>query len=429
MIRPVDEETPTMRRRVLGMVLAGGKGTRLYPLTRDRAKPSVPFGGRYRIIDFVLSNFMNSGIYSIYVLTQFKSQSLMEHLQRGWGSISMMRDQYVIPVPAQMRTGDYWYRGTADAIYQNLNLLRESHPDLVAVFGGDHIYRMDISQMVAFHDDREADVTIAGISVPLEEASAFGVMKVDEDGRILDFEEKPENPSPMPDDPKRALVSMGNYVFSNLVLTDACEVDATREDSSHDFGKDILPRLLEDGMRLFCYPFESNIVPGEGGGSNTYWRDVGTLEAYYEANMDLRDLVPQFNLYNDVWPIGTHAKNLPPTKFVHDEDGRRGLAVQSLVGDGTIISGASVRGSIIGRNVRINSYSEIEDCILFDNTVIGRNVRLKGVIIDKNVHVPDEEEIGFDREIDEKRFFVSPSGLVVIPKQPHFEGRVGFLDV
>ncbi|MCA9321641.1 MAG: glucose-1-phosphate adenylyltransferase [Planctomycetes bacterium] len=417
-----------MRRRVLGMVLAGGKGTRLYPLTRDRAKPAVPFGGKYRIIDWVLSNFMNSGIYSIYVLTQFKSQSLTEHLQRGWGFVSMLKDHFVIPVPAQMRTGEFWYRGTADAIMQNLNLIRESRPHLIAIFGGDHIYRMDISQMVSFHNDKDADVTIAGISVPIAEASAFGIMRVGEDGRILEFEEKPEKPSPMPDDPTRSLASMGNYVFSYRALVDALEADAADENSSHDFGKDVLPRLLAQGSNLYCYPFEKNKIPGQEG-ANTYWRDVGTIEAFYEATLDLRDVVPRFNLYNRQWPIGTQMRDLPPAKFVHDEEGRRGQAIQSMVAEGTIISGATVRGSVVGRNVRVNSYSELDDCIVFDNAEIGRNVKLRGVIIDKNVKVPDGEVIGFDRAQDERRFFVSGSGLVVIPKQPFFEGRVGAVEI
>lgn len=410
------------------MIMAGGKGTRLHPLTRDRAKPAVPFGGKYRIIDWVLSNFVNSGIYSIYVLTQFKSQSLIDHLQRGWGYNSILKDHFIVPVPAQMRTGDTWYTGTADAIYQNLNLIRESRPHYVAVFGGDHIYRMDISQMVAFHNDMDADVTIAGISVPIEEASAFGVMKVDEHHRITEFQEKPKNPSPMPGDSTRALASMGNYIFSCRALIDALERDAVDENSSHDFGKDVLPRMLQREQGVFCYNFEDNVVPGEVG-KNTYWRDVGTIENYYAASMDMKEIVPRFNLYNMQWPIRTQPYDLPPAKFVHDEDGRRGQAIMSIVSEGCIISGGKLTGSVLGRNVRVRSYTEVEDSIIFDNVEIGRNCRLRKVIIDKNVKIPDGERIGFDRAEDEKRFFVSPTGIVVIAKQPKYEGSLGTLNL
>ena len=417
-----------MRKRILGMVMAGGKGTRLAPLTRDRAKPAVPFGGKYRIVDWVLSNFINSGIYSIYVLTQFKSQSLIDHLQRGWGYNSMLKDHFIVPVPAQMRTGETWYKGTADAIYQNLNLVRESRPHFVAVFGGDHIYRMDISQMVVFHNEMDADVTIAGITVPIEEASSFGVMKVDQQHRIVEFEEKPAKPSPMPGDPSRALVSMGNYIFSCRALIDALERDAVDEKSSHDFGKDVLPRMLQRGLNVYCYNFEENVVPGETG-RNTYWRDVGTIENYYSANMDLRDIVPNFNLYNMQWPIRTIPYDLPPAKFVHDEENRRGTAIQSIVSEGCILSGGKVSGSILGRGVRVRSYSDIEDSILFDAVEIGRNCKLKRVIIDKNVKVPDGERIGFDRADDEKRFHVTESGIVVIAKQPRYDGALGTLSM
>lgn len=417
-----------MRRRVLGMIMAGGRGTRLHPLTRDRAKPAVPFGGRYRIIDFVISNFVNSGIYSTYVLTQFKSQSLTEHLQDAWGGASMLKEHFIVPVPAQMQTGESWYSGTGDAIYQNLNLIRESRPHIVAVFGGDHIYRMDISQMIGFHNEQDAECTIAGITVPIEEAHQFGVMKVDADGRILEFQEKPKNPAPMPSDPTRALVSMGNYIFSARTLIDSLERDAVTKDSSHDFGKDILPTLLKEGSALYCYNFEGNKVPGETG-NNTYWRDVGTIDAFYEATLDLRDVVPQFNLYNRQWPIRTNAEDLPPAKFVHDEENRVGQAIMSIVAEGTVVSGASVRGSVLGRHVRLNSFTEIEDSILMDNVEVGRNVKLRGVIIDKNVKVPDGEEIGFDRERDAERFHVSDKGIVVIPKQPRFEGTLGTINL
>ncbi|MEE9394599.1 MAG: glucose-1-phosphate adenylyltransferase [Planctomycetota bacterium] len=417
-----------MRRRVLGMVMAGGRGTRLFPLTRDRAKPAVPFGGRYRIVDFVLSNFVNSGIYSIYVLTQFKSQSLMEHIHSTWGGASMLNDHFIIPVPAQMMTGDSWYQGTGDAIFQNLNLIRDCRPHIVAVFGGDHIYRMDISQMISFHNDVDADATIAGITVPIEEAHQFGVMKVETDGRLLEFQEKPENPAPLPSDPTRALVSMGNYVFSARALTHALERDAVDKSSSHDFGKDILPWMLAKKQNLYCYKFETNSIPGQSG-ANTYWRDVGTLDAYYEATMDLRNVVPDFDLYNGQWPIRTATMDLPPAKFVHDEENRVGHAVMSIVSEGSIISGSKVSGSLIGRNVRVNSFCEVEDSILMDNVELGRRVKLRGVIIDKNVKVPDGEVIGFDRARDAERFTISDQGIVVIPKKPLFEGPVGTINL
>jgi glucose-1-phosphate adenylyltransferase len=314
-----------MQLRVLGMIMAGGKGTRLHPLTRDRAKPAVPFGGKFRIIDFALSNFINSGIYGVYVLTQFMSQSLTEHLQFAWSFNSLLREHFITAVPAQMRTGDAWYRGTADAIYQNLNLIRESRPHLVCVFGGDHVYRMDLSQMLQYHEHNEADCTVAAIPVPIEEASAFGVIEIDEDRRVVGWQEKPKHPKPIPGDPAHALASMGNYVFSCRSLVSCLEADAVDERSSHDFGKDVIPKLISEG-RVYCYDFTTNRVPGEKG-PNTYWRDVGTLDAYYEANMDLREVVPAFNLYNRHWPIRTARYDDPPAKFVHDAENRTGRAV------------------------------------------------------------------------------------------------------
>jgi glucose-1-phosphate adenylyltransferase len=409
-----------MQLRVLGMVMAGGKGTRLHPLTRDRAKPAVPFGGKFRIIDFVLSNFINSGIYSVYVLTQFMSQSLTEHLQQAWSFSSLLREHFITSVPAQMRTGDAWYRGTADAIYQNLNLVRESRPHLVCIFGGDHVYRMDLSQMLHYHEHNEADCTVAAIPVPIEQADQFGIIEIDEDRRIVGFEEKPKkNPKTIPGDPTRCLASMGNYVFSCRTLVAELEADAVDERSSHDFGKDIIPRMIKD-RRVYCYDFATNRVPGEKG-PNTYWRDVGTIEAYYEANMDLREIVPMFNLYNRAWPIRTARYDDPPAKFVHDADNRTGRAVNSLVCEGSILSGSTVRNSIIGRNVKIHSFAEVTDSILFDNVEIGRNARVNRVIIDKNVKIPDHAKIGFDVEEDRKLFHVSPSGIVVIPKQPRYD--------
>ncbi len=409
------------------MIMAGGKGTRLHPLTRDRAKPAVPFGGKYRIIDFVLSNFINSGIYSIYVLTQFLSQSLSEHMQYAWSFASLLKEHFIIPVPAQMRTGGTWYSGTAYAIYQNLNLIRESRPHLVCVFGGDHVYRMDIGQMIAFHEKMEADCTVAAITVPIDEASQFGVIQIDEDWRVIGFQEKPAVPTPLPDDPSRALVSMGNYIFSCRTLIQALETDAVNARSSHDFGKDIIPAMIGE-KRVYCYDFAGNKVPGEKG-PNTYWRDVGTLESYYDATMDLRDIVPAFNLYNRLWPIRTARFDDPPAKFVHDADNRTGRAINSMVSEGSILSGCTVRNSVIGRNVKIHSFAEITDSIVFDNVEIGRNARVHRAIVDKNVKIPDGARIGLDHDLDAKEFFVSDSGIVIIPKQPRYEADIAQINI
>ncbi len=418
-----------MRKRVLGMVMAGGRGTRLFPLTRDRAKPAVPFGGKYRIIDFVLSNFLNSGISSIYVLTQFMSQSLTEHIQAHWAlNSAVLKDNFIIPVPAQMRTGESWFRGTADAIFQNLNLVREGRPHLVAIFGADHIYRMDISQMLTFHEESRADVTVAGIPVAIQDASAFGVMQVDGAGRITDFQEKPAAPPPMPSDPARALCSMGNYVFSARVLVDVLERDARSTTSSHDFGKDILPSMIER-YHVACYNFEDNEIPGRPGRKNDYWRDVGTIEAYYDAHMDLRDVVPAFDLYNPLWPIRSARIDMPPAKFVHESPERTGRALNSIVCDGTILSGCLVRGSVLSRNIKIHSYAEVIDSIIFDGVEIGERARVSRAIIDKNVKIPAGTTVGHDPVKDGESFFVSDTGIVVIPKQPRFEGDIGVVDL
>jgi glucose-1-phosphate adenylyltransferase len=408
-----------MQIRVLAMIMAGGRGRRLSPLTRDRAKPAVPFGGKYRIIDFALSNFVNSGIHSIYVLTQFLSQSLSEHLQSAWTVSAFLKDQFIKCVPAQMRTGDLWYQGTADAIFQNLNLIRESRPHLVCIFGGDHIYRMDVSQMIAFHEDKESDCTVAAIPVPIEQASSFGIIQVDDDWRVVGFEEKPGKPKPLPNDPTKALASMGNYIFSCRALLSSLEADSAIATSTHDFGKDVIPALVGSG-RVFCYDFTSNRVPGEIG-LNDYWRDVGTIEAYFEANMDLRDVVPAFNLYNRHWPIRTARYDDPPAKFVHEESARTGRALNSMVCEGSILSGCLVRNSMIGRNVKIHSYSEIADSIIFDNVEIGENARISRAIIDKNVKIPEGARIGVGIATDPSEHFVSPGGITVIPKQPRFD--------
>ena len=410
--------------RTLALVMAGGQGTRLHPLTRDRAKPAVPFGGKYRIIDFVLSSLVNSGIYAIYILVQWRSQSLIEHLKDGWQFGGMLPDHFVIPVPAQMRLGETWYQGTADAIFQNLNLMSDFQPDLVAVFGADHIYRMDIQQMISFHVDRKAAVSVATLPVPVEEASQFGVMEVDSGLRVVGFQEKPQRaPTPLPGAPGKCLASMGNYLFHPEVLRQALIDDSTSGGSRHDFGHDLIPSLI-DRVPVYAYNFMTNRIRGDSEVNLSYWRDVGTLDAYFEANMDLRDAQPHLHLYNPHWPLRTAFHDQPPAKFVHDENGRRGQALHSVISEGCIVSGGTVRNSVLGRSVFIHSYSHVEDSVVMDYAEIGRHARVRRAIIDKYVYVPDGEEIGYDLERDRQRFFVTDSGLVVIPKGPKRERRM-----
>lgn len=407
-----------MRKKILAFVMAGGKGSRLEPLTGHRAKPAVPFGGKYRIIDFVLSNMINSEIYGIYVLTQFKSQSLSEHLEQAWTFGQLVNHHFIIAVPAQQRTGDRWYEGTADAIYQNLNLINDRRPDLVAIFGGDHIFKMDVQQMADWHGSVGADVSIAAIPVPIAEASEFGVMQVDENWRITGFQEKPKNPTPIPGHPDMALVSMGNYIFGAQTLIEQLRLDAASKKSQHDFGKNILPGMLAEGKKLYAYDFRKNRIPGSNNEErDSYWRDVGTLDAYFEASMDLRSIDPLLDLYNHEWPIRSAPMNYPPAKFVHNSEGRVGQAIQSVVCEGTIISGSTVIDSIIGRRARINSYAEVHSCVLMDGVDIGRGARLRRCIVDKGVHIPPNDVIGFNRDEDAKRFHVTESGLVIIAKE------------
>ena len=401
--------------RVLALVMAGGQGTRLYPLTRDRAKPAVPFGGKYRIIDFVLSNLVNSGVFSIYVLVQWRSQSLIEHLKDGWQFGGMLPGHFITPVPAQMRMGETWYQGTADAIFQNLNLIDDAQPDIVAVFGADHIYRMDIQQMVEFHVDRKAAVTVATLPVSVEETSQFGIVDVDSGLRIIGFEEKPVQGRPMPGAPGKCLASMGNYLFDPHVLRAALIEDAQNHTSRHDFGQDLLPALIER-VPVYAYNFMTNRIRGDSEINLSYWRDVGTLDAYFEANMDLRDARPHLNLYNANWALRTAYYNQPPAKFVFAENGRRGQALHSTVSEGCIISGSTVRNSILGRSVFVHSYSEIEDSVIMDYVEVGRHAKIRRAIIDKNVYIAEGDEIGYDLERDRERFFVTESGIVVIPK-------------
>ena len=401
--------------------MAGGQGTRLDPLTRERAKPAVPFGGKYRIVDFVLSNMVNSQIYSIYLMVQWRSQSLIEHLKDGWQFGRILHDHFIIPVPAQMRLGESWYQGTADAIFQNLNLIDDFKPDLVAVFGADHIYRMDIQQMIAFHVDRKASVTVATLPVTLEEASQFGVLDVDSGLRVFGFDEKPQNPRPMPGAPGKCLASMGNYLFDPQVLRAALIEDSQDRNSRHDFGHNLIPTLI-DRVPVYAYNFMTNRIRGDSEENLSYWRDVGTIDSYYEANMDLRDAKPHLNLYNPFWPLRTAYYNQPPAKFVFNEESRRGVSVHSVISEGCIISGGAVRNSVLGRSVFVHSYSEIDDSVVMDYCNIGRYARIRRAIIDKNVHIAEGDVIGYDLEQDRKRFTVTDSGIVVIPKAPKRDG-------
>lgn len=405
-----------MQLRVLAFVLAGGKGTRLSPLTKERAKPAVPFGGRYRIVDFVLSNLVNSGIYSIYVLIQFKSQSLLQHLREGWEVSGLLKNNFIIPVPAQMRSAqEDWYRGTADAIHQNINLIEQASPDVVVIFGADHIYRMNIRQMIEYHVAKRAGVTVAAIPVERELSTEFGVIETHADGSIIGFHEKKKDAPTMPDNDTCVLASMGNYVFSTDLLLKELYADAHNENSSHDFGKDILPSLIGRAP-MFSYDFKTNVIPGDpvDDATSAYWRDVGTLDAYYEASMDLRAVQPELNLYNRQWPLRTAGYSDAPAKFVFDEDGRRGQAVDSIVAGGTIISGGYVKGSVVGRGVRIHTGACVDDSVLFDNCDIGRHAKVRRAILDKNVKVPEGATIGYDLEADRKKYFVTESGIVVV---------------
>lgn len=405
--------------KVLAMVLAGGEGTRLHPLTVDRAKPSVPFGARYRIIDFVLSNLINSGFFQIKVLTQFKSNSLIRHISMAW-QLSAHLGHYVDVVPAQMQIGRFWYRGTADAVFQNLNLIRDENPNEVLVFGGDHIYKMNIRQMLEFHREKGADLTVAAIPVPIAEASNFGIIEVDDQWRMVGFEEKPANPKPMPGDPGRALASMGNYIFKRDPLVQEISQNAQLE-TNHDFGRNIIPGML-GRYRIFVYDFSRNEIPGMEETERGYWRDVGDLDSYFQANMDLASVLPRLNLYNYQWPIRSFYPAYPPAKFVFagGEADRIGIATDSVVAEGCIISGGRINRCILFPRVRINSYAWVTDSILMEGVEIGRHCQIQRAIIDKGVEIPSGVRIGFDRNADEARFHISDKGIVVIPKGYRF---------
>lgn len=400
--------------RVLAFVLAGGKGTRLSPLTKERAKPAVPFGGRYRIVDFVLSNLINSGIYSTYVLIQFKSQSLLQHLSDGWANTGLLKHHFIIPVPAQMRSsGEDWYRGTADALYQNINLIEQADPHYVVIFGADHIYRMNIREMLEFHMHRRAHATIAAIPVHKKHANEFGVLETNTDGSISGFYEKNPNAPTMPANPNKVYASMGNYIFSTAVLLEELNRDAADPNSSHDFGKDILPAMVKRAS-LYAYDFATNRIPGDPPADQPYWRDVGTLDAYYDANMDLRAVTPQLNLYNRQWPLRTASYSDAPAKFTFDDEQRRGQAIDSIVCGSSIVSGGSVRNSVLGRGVRVHSGAQVEDSVLFDNVDIGRRAKVRRAILDKNVMIPEDATVGYDMERDRKLYHVTESGIVVV---------------
>jgi len=410
-IEPGERFVSRLTRETYALILAGGRGSRLLGLTDWRAKPAVPFGGKFRIIDFPLSNCVNSGIRRIGVATQYKAQSLIQHIQRGWSFLDGRMKEFVDILPAQQRIVDTWYKGTADAVYQNLDILRDYDPKYMLILAGDHIYKMDYGRMLAYHVAKSADLTVGCIEVPIDDARAFGVMSVDADERIVAFHEKPQSPTPMPGRPGVALASMGIYVFNTRFLYEQLIRDADEPRSSHDFGKDLIPHLVPR-YRVYAHRFSDSCVASDGG--EPYWRDVGTLDAYWEANMELTRVTPALDLYDQVWPIWTHQEQLPPAKFVFDDDGRRGMATDTLVSGGDIISGAAVRRSLLFSNVRVDSTSLIEDSVILPDVKIGHGVELRKVIVDKRCVIPDGERIGLDPERDRERFVVTERGITLI---------------
>jgi glucose-1-phosphate adenylyltransferase len=400
---------------VVAVVLAGGQGERLYPLTRDRSKPAVPFGGHYRIIDFTLSNCLNSGLRKMYVLTQYKSFSLERHIKRGWDPlVSANLGEYIFTVPPQLRVGQRWYQGTADAVYQNIYLLKRGRPERVVILSGDHVYKMDYSRFVEYHEGNRAVATVGAVEVPIEKASAFGVLEVDDNWRITSFLEKPQNPKPMPGKPDKVLANMGVYCFETQALLSSLCDDAGMTDSRHDFGHNVLPAMVGDG-KILAYPFlDENRNP------KRYWRDIGTLDSYYEASMDLVAVAPEFNLYDERWPVLTLHRQLPPAKTVFAQlkrtKGRVGMVLDSIVCGGVIVSGGKVVRSILSPEVRVNSYATVEKSVLMDGVVVGREARVHRAIVDKGVTIPPRFEIGVDPEEDRRRFKVTEDGVVVIPR-------------
>ncbi len=399
-------------RRLLTFIMAGGKGERLSPLTKDRAKPAVPFGGVYRIIDFTLSNCINSGIRKIHVLIQYKSISLQRHLRMGWNIFDSELGEYIDVIPAQHRTGEHWYLGTADAIYQNLYSIEQERPDLVLVLAGDHVYKMNYAELVAFHQAHQAAVTVGVIEMERERARGFGIVEVGADQRIVGFEEKPQRPKTIPGDPSRCYVSMGIYLFDRDLLGHVLNEDAQRSESTHDFGRDVIPRVARHARVM------ASIFKDENKKESKYWRDIGTLDAYYEANMDLVQVTPLFNLYDRDWPIRTYHEQWPPVKTVFEDEatGRMGAALDSLVSNGCIISGGQVSRSVLSPDVRINSFARVEDSILMEHVEVGRYAKIRRAIIDKDVVIPRHVEIGYHLDDDRKRFHVTDSGIVVVGK-------------
>ena len=397
-----------LNRSTLALILAGGRGSRLRQLTLWRAKPAVPFGGKFRIIDFPLSNCLNSGIRMIGVLTQYKAHSLIKHIQQGWGFLRGEFKEFIELLPAQQRIQDSWYSGTADAIYQNLDIIRTHKPDYVLILAGDHVYKMDYGPMIAQHADSGADMTVGCIEVPLQGAKAFGVLSVDTKGRVIEFDEKPSEPNPIPGMPDRALASMGIYVFNTAFLYEQLIKDADSTYSTHDFGHDIIPLLIKK-YRVHSYPFRDSHL-----GQAAYWRDVGTIDSFWQANLELIGVLPELNLYDDDWPIWTYQEQLPPAKFIFDDDDRRGMALDSMVSGGCLISGATVRHSLLFSDVRVNSHAVLQDVVVLPNVKIGRHSRITKAIIDKWCELPEGTVIGEDPKHDAERFYVSPGGVVLV---------------
>lgn len=401
-----------LTKNTFAMILAGGRGSRLGALTDWRAKPAVPFGGKFRIIDFPLSNCINSGVRRIGVATQYKAHSLLQHLQRGWSFLAGQFKESIELLPAQQRQGESWYKGTVDAVFQNIDIIRDYGPEFILILAGDHIYKMDYGKMIAQHVQLQADMTVACLDVPLADATAFGVMAVNTEQRVVEFVEKPSDPPPIPGDPTRALASMGIYVFNAAFLYEQLKRDADEPKSSHDFGKDIIPYLVPR-YRVYAHRFSDSCVSSEGNQA-PYWRDVGTIDSYWEANMELCRVTPDLNMYDGEWPIWTYQEQLPPAKFVFDDEARRGMAVDSLVSGGCIISGASIRRSLLFSNVRVSSYSMIEDSVILPDVHIGEHVRLRKVVVDKRARIPDGLEVGYDRRKDKQRFHVTDNGVTLV---------------
>ena len=400
-----------LTKNTVALILAGGRGSRLKDLTDLRAKPAVPFGGKFRIIDFPLSNCINSGIRRVGVATQYKSHSLMQHIQRGWGFLRGEFNEFVELWPAQQRIEEQWYKGTADAVFQNLDIIRNIRAEYVLILAGDHIYKMDYGQMLASHVRNKADMTVACINVPIEDAKAFGVIGVNEEDRVIDFKEKPEHPDALPDDPTQSFASMGIYVFTAAFLYEQLIRDADDPKSEHDFGKNIIPQIIKK-YRVYAHRFTDSCVGGDQG--VYYWRDVGTVDAYWEANMELTKVTPELNLYDSDWPIWTYQEQLPPAKFVFNNKDRRGSATDSLVSGGCIISGSTINQSVLFSDVRVHSFSSIQDSVILPQVEIGRNVKLQRVVVDKGTVIPDGMEIGFDLALDSKRFHVSEKGITLV---------------